>query len=189
MRTRVSAAIVACWLLVVQVLPDGDATAAPHPLPSRHPSGEALVLRALPSAVRPVSTVSVRSAAGPGRDRPARGGAAARPVVAYPANPPRVVTVGHAAPVRAGGVASWYCGHGSACAAGYPGGLYAAAGPALRVGRWRGRKVVVHAGGRQVQVTLIDWCACPRRVVDLYADAFDDLAPLGRGVLKVTVTW
>jgi rare lipoprotein A (peptidoglycan hydrolase) len=87
------------------------------------------------------------------------------------------------------GTASWYCGHGSACHHSYPGGLYAAAGPALRVGNWRGRTVEVHLGARSVRVRLIDWCACPRRVIDLYSDAFVRLAPLSRGVLKVSVTW
>ena len=90
---------------------------------------------------------------------------------------------------RVTGTASWYCGHGSACAKGYPGGLYAAAGPSLRVGDWRGRLVRVAMGGRSVTVRLIDWCACPRRVIDLYSDAFAGLAPISRGLLKVTVTW
>ena len=87
------------------------------------------------------------------------------------------------------GVASWYCGNGSPCTRGYPGGLYAAAGPALRVGDWRGRVVVVSAGSARVQVRLIDWCACPSRVLDLYSDAFRRLAPLSAGLVKVTVTW
>ena len=58
------------------------------------------------------------------------------------------------------GTASWYCGAGSRCTRGYPGGLYAAAGPALRVGDWRGRRVTVCSGGRCVNVKLIDFCAC-----------------------------
>jgi hypothetical protein len=36
------------------------------------------------------------------------------------------------------GLATWFC-----CTAGHPSGLYAAAGPALRVGHWRGRVVTV----------------------------------------------
>jgi hypothetical protein len=87
------------------------------------------------------------------------------------------------------GQASWYCGHGSACARGYPGGLYAAAGPALRVGHWRGRYVVVQRGSSRVTVQLVDWCACPQRVIDLYSAAFQHLGPLSRGVLNVTVSW
>lgn len=93
------------------------------------------------------------------------------------------------------GKASWYCGGGSACTRGYPPGqLVAAAGPALRVGDWRGRIVkVCNAGGDRrtlcVRVQLIDWCACPRRVIDLYRAAFSRLASPSRGVLRVSVTW
>ena len=66
----------------------------------------------------------------------------------------------------------------SACAHAYPGGLYAAAGPALRVGNWRGRTVTVCGSGSCVNVKLIDWCACGSgRVIDLYSDAFSRLAP------------
>lgn len=122
----------------------------------------------------------------------------ARPVVAVPE--PRVraerrdpaPAVGGQAGSRRStrGVASWYCGHGSACTRGYPGGLYAAAGPALRVGTWRGRAVQVEAGGRRVLVRLVDWCACPNgRLLDLYSDAFSRLAPLSRGLVKVSVSW
>ena len=88
------------------------------------------------------------------------------------------------------GVASWYCSNTSACTRGYPPGtLAAAAGPALRVGDWRGRIVTVRANGRSVNVQLVDWCACPRRVVDLYRAAFARLADPSRGVLRVEVTW
>lgn len=88
------------------------------------------------------------------------------------------------------GTASWYCGNGSPCTRGYPGGLYAAAGPALRVGDWRGRSVQVCRLSTCIRVRLIDWCACPNgRVLDLYADAFRRLAPLSQGLVKVTVTW
>lgn len=67
--------------------------------------------------------------------------------------------------------------------------MYAAAGPSLRHGNWRGSKVQVCTASRCVVVTLIDWCACPGgRVIDLYSDAFTKLAPLSRGVLNVTVS-
>ena len=93
---------------------------------------------------------------------------------------------GHSRSVR--GTATWYCG--SRCTRGHPGGLYAAAGSELRVGDWRGRRVRVTAGGRSVVVTLIDTCACRgERVIDLYGDAFRRLAPLSRGVVRVTVSW
>jgi len=88
------------------------------------------------------------------------------------------------------GTASWYCGGGSACTRGYPEGtLAAAAGPALRVGDWRGRIVKVCGNGRCVKVILADWCACPRRVIDLYRGAFSKLASPSRGVLRVSISW
>ena len=53
------------------------------------------------------------------------------------------------------GYASWYCMTGvSSCHRAYPGGMYAAAGAALRVGDWRGRTVQVCSGGRCIMVTL-----------------------------------
>lgn len=88
------------------------------------------------------------------------------------------------------GAAAWYCNNGSGCPAGYSGGLYAAAGPALRVGNWRGRTVSVCGSGSCVNVTLVDWCACGGgRVIDLFADAFGRLAPLGTGTVSVRVAW
>src|SRR5262245_41841287 len=88
------------------------------------------------------------------------------------------------------GRASWYCGNGSRCTRGYPaGGLYAAAGPALRVGDWRGRMVTVSYQGRSVRLRLIDWCACPQRAIDLYRAAFARLAPPSRGVINVTIRY
>lgn len=85
------------------------------------------------------------------------------------------------------GLASWYCG--SRCTVGYPGGMYAAAGSELRHPGWRGSRVQVCSGGRCVVVTLVDWCACAgARIIDLYSDAFRQLAPLSRGVIPVTVT-
>jgi rare lipoprotein A (peptidoglycan hydrolase) len=90
------------------------------------------------------------------------------------------------------GVATWYCKPGrSACTRNHPAdGLFAAAGPALRVGDWRGRLVTVTAGGRSVEVRLVDTCGCPgNRVIDLYASAFERLGRLSKGVLEVTVSW
>lgn len=88
----------------------------------------------------------------------------------------------------AAGVASWY-GTGR-------NGLYAAAGPALRSAlgpRWRGRRVAVLFNGRRVVVTLNDYCPCgerskrPDKLIDLSDEAFRRLAPLSRGVLRVTI--
>ena len=69
----------------------------------------------------------------------------------------------------------------------------AAAGPALRamLGKgWRGQIVTVCAtGGNCLSVRLTDWCACPNgRVIDLGADSFRRLAPLSRGLVRVTVS-
>ena len=92
---------------------------------------------------------------------------------------------------RVSGSASWYCKPGvSSCHVGYSGGLYAAAGPALRVGNWRGRTVSVCGSGNCVNVKLIDSCACGGgRVIDLYSDAFSRLAPVSVGTLSVRVSW
>jgi hypothetical protein len=90
------------------------------------------------------------------------------------------------------GLATWYCLPGrSACTRNHPAsGMYAAAGPALRVGDWRDRWVTVTSGGRSVTVQLVDWCACSGvRVIDLYASAMSQLAPLSRGVVAVEVSW
>lgn len=101
-------------------------------------------------------------------------GAATVPVVSMPATTLR-------------GIASWYCLPGrSPCTVGFPAdGAYAAAGPALRVGAWRGRVVRVNG----IDVRLIDWCACPERIIDLYAGVFAQLAPLSAGLVTVEVEW
>jgi rare lipoprotein A (RlpA)-like double-psi beta-barrel protein len=97
----------------------------------------------------------------------------------------------HSTGRHASGSATWYCKSGtSACAAGYPGGMYAAAGPELRVGAWRGRVVRVCGSGACILVKLVDWCACGgSHVIDLYGDAFGRLTPLASGAVKVTVSW
>jgi rare lipoprotein A (peptidoglycan hydrolase) len=139
---------------------------------------------------RPVATGVIVDVPVPAvRDSPRPDVEQPSPVAVKPRATPKPQIVQRATGTHRTGTASWYCGHGSACHHSYPGGLYAAAGPALRVGSWRGRTVIVRAGGRSVAVRLIDWCACPRRIIDLYSDAFIRLAPLSRGVLKVTVTW
>lgn len=119
-----------------------------------------------------------------------RGGAPQRAAVdtghkAAPSAPASPRVSGHHAPqgrVRLSGTATWYAWR--------PG--QAAAGPALRRAlgpRWRGRSVTVCAAAC-VRVRLTDWCACGGgRVVDLDARSFARLAPLSRGVLKVTVGW
>lgn len=68
----------------------------------------------------------------------------------------------------------------------------AAAGPALRVGDWRGSWVRVVSGDAEVLVRLTDWCACGDRdgrdtLLDLDDEAFARLAPLSAGVIEVEV--
>lgn len=78
------------------------------------------------------------------------------------------------------GTASWYDG---------PTGQ-AAAGPRLRAFlgvHWRGQRVTVCAM-RCIRVTLSDWCACGRRIIDLDDRAFRQLAPLSKGLVTVKVS-
>jgi hypothetical protein len=93
--------------------------------------------------------------------------------------------------------ASYYCnadasrGALSRCRIGHPDrpgidDLYAAAGPAVQrmMGSdWQGERVRVIGNGRDVVVTLIDSCP-PCSGIDLYADAFVQLAPLSRGTIE-----
>jgi hypothetical protein len=115
-------------------------------------------------------------------DQPVRAESLLKPT---PKPKPRPVTASRS------GTASWYCKAGeSACHYKYSGGLYAAAGPALRVGDWRGRSVRVCSSGNCVWVTLIDWCQCyGSRIIDLYSDAYRRIAPLSSGTVNVTVSW
>ena len=67
--------------------------------------------------------------------------------------------------------------------------MYAAAGPALRGGNWRGRLVTVSTRRASVTVKLVDSCQCPNgRLLDMYVAAFSGLGPLSAGLLDVTVT-
>ncbi len=70
-------------------------------------------------------------------------------------------------------------------------GMFAAAGPALRVGDWRGSVVTVCAG-RCVTVTLNDFCRCVvdgrERLLDLSDESFKAICgDLSRGLCEVTV--
>lgn len=86
------------------------------------------------------------------------------------------------------GVASWYCGAGSPCTRGYsPTDPVGAAGPALRVGDWRGRWVVICAAAACTPVVLVDTCRCPGRLIDLARASFADLAAPSRGLVQVTL--
>ena len=96
--------------------------------------------------------------------------------------PPRPM----AAPVAlmsVSGIASWYATDG----------LSAAAGPALRVGDWRGRIVTVTGPAGTLAVTLAGWCQClagtsRERLIDLSDEAFRAICgPLSRGLCEVEV--
>ena len=107
--------------------------------------------------------------------------AVAKAVASKPASPPA-----H----RIAGQGSWYCSSTSPCTKGYPSGLYAAAGPALRAflgSGWRGSTVTICGKQSCIRATLIDSCTCAR-LVDLYSMAFQQLAPLSRGVVSITVS-
>jgi hypothetical protein len=70
---------------------------------------------------------------------------------------------------------------------GRTGGLYAAISPDLDF--LRGRTISVCYGASCVVVEVRD-CNCQAtRAVDLYADAFEQLAPLSAGRLRVTIRW
>jgi hypothetical protein len=93
------------------------------------------------------------------------------------------------------GVASWYCRRDvSPCTDNITDGpgrdLFAAAGPLLRVGDWRNRTVFVFGPAGFTVVEIIDFCQCPGRLIDLYADAFLAVCgPLSMGVCEVSVSW
>jgi hypothetical protein len=89
------------------------------------------------------------------------------------------------------GEASWYCLAGvSRCTVGHPSGLYAAIRRDLLEHRGDRARVCLADGSRCVDVTVID-CLCSGGpgVIDLYADAFRQLAPLSAGRVKVAITW
>jgi hypothetical protein len=103
------------------------------------------------------------------------------------------LAVAGGAPSRIRGTATWYCNDGqrgtSYCTRGYgPEDLVAAIDTDL--GFDKGDVVLVRslAGDEQVTVTIVDVCGCPgNRLIDLTSGAFRRLAPLGIGVLPVTV--
>lgn len=79
----------------------------------------------------------------------------------------------------------------SICTRGYPDGagedLYAAISPDLKY--LTGRSIKVIYRGASVRVRVID-CNCQaHRAIDLYADAFDNLAPLSVGELEVDIEY
>lgn len=104
------------------------------------------------------------------------------PVSLHLATPRPTIVAAHSL----AGQATWWNSWGS--------GLYAAAGPRLRSAMGPGylhRYVTACSRGVCVRVRLITSCACQpnTRLIDLSADAFSRLAPLGVGVLEVEVSW
>ena len=65
-----------------------------------------------------------------------------------------------------------------------------AAGPALRerYPDWRGMTVLVCRLSICIETVLGDWCACPKRLIDLDDGVFAGLAPLSRGLVRVEVS-
>lgn len=86
-----------------------------------------------------------------------------------------------------GGLATWYCGDGSPCTAGYgPGDLVAAIDPSL--GIEKGERLVVRYESRTVTVRVVDVCACGGdRIIDLTRLAFSQLADPAVGQIPVSI--
>ena len=65
-----------------------------------------------------------------------------------------------------------------------------AAGPQLRerYPNWRGMTVTVCRGDTCVDTVLGDWCACPKRLIDLDDGVFARLAALSLGLIRVEVS-
>ncbi len=88
-----------------------------------------------------------------------------------------ILAIGQVGTVEIGGTATWYDYHEG----------QAAAGPALRIGDWRGSTVRVCAQTCiVVRLTGACWCKGDR-IIDLDDADFAKLAPLSRGVVSVTV--
>ena len=87
------------------------------------------------------------------------------------------------------GSATWYCRTRALCTRGYgPSDAIAAIDRKDSVFR-KGDRVVVRHGDRSVVVTIVDVCACKgSRIIDLSRSAFARLAPLGLGVIPVTLS-
>lgn len=173
----------------------GRATAgASRPAPEPPPRLRAVVvpqLTEVPSSGASRSPVAEETGSEATGEHPMPGPGAALPLVPAPSPSDTLSEPAPSGMAALNGLASWYCRPAvSPCTAGSPADrMAAAAGPALRVGSWRGSWITVSAGGRSVRVQLVDVCQCyGTRLLDLYAGAFAQLAPLGRGLVVVEVT-
>jgi hypothetical protein len=89
-----------------------------------------------------------------------------------------------------GGTATWLCDppRWTRCTKGYPEGSFVGARGSEIPASWRGKIVRVWHGRRHVDVRIVDACACKGdRVIDLYAVAFQRLAPTSAGEISVRV--
>lgn len=85
----------------------------------------------------------------------------------------------------AGGLATWCAPTPTHCQS-WGGDAHLAAVPDFHFGD-RPYRVVVHYRGHRTTVTVVSFCACGGRIIDLSPAAFADLAPLSHGVIEVTV--
>ncbi len=89
---------------------------------------------------------------------------------------------------RESGRATWYCRTARLCTRGYGPGDFIAAIDRKDSAFDKGDVVRVRHGDRSVVVRIVDVCACAgSRIIDLSRAAFATLAPLGRGVIPVTL--
>lgn len=183
-------------MLVVPLLPTAGAT----PLPSEPYADFRPVV--IPQTIdnqddiptpRPVSVIHEGFELGPPKPRETKIRAQIEPQArVIKIKPPPVKKTNHPGNGSIRGVASWYCSASQpVCHYQYPpGSMVAAACGRLRSAmgpNWRGKTVTVVRGSRSVNVKLVDYCAHPDRVLDLYYEPMSRLG--GTGILNVTVSW
>ena len=191
---RVRAALAGAALLAVAIVSHGSARPSTEQKPLDDLAFRPVIIHRDPDPTDP--PIPTPSSTLPPMLEPATP-APTRPSVKQPEVRARAEPKATKAPVKrtgrsARGVPTYYCRAGvSRCTRGHPdvagNQMYAAAGPSLRIGDWRGRVVTVTApSGKSVQVKLIDFCACGgSHFIDLYYDAFKLLGSPSRA----TVTW
>ncbi len=185
MRARRAGALIASLLVLLTATTGGLAVVPTVPQPVDPSLFRPITVAAAPT-LRPTPTPRPEIIY-----EPNNAPAPTRPTVKQPEVKPKTEVKSAPAGRSATGVPTYYCRAGkSRCTRGHPdvagNQLYAAAGPSIRIGDWRGRTVNVTANGKTIQVKLIDWCACGGdHFIDLYYDAFKLLGFPS----KATVTW